>query len=1069
MDARYINAGAGSGKTYTLTHMLADRLVPGGKETVESSRIILTTFTKAAAADFVRKAREVLVNEKNRLDKAAELDSALIGTVHSVCERFVRKYWYRLGLVLPLNVISEGDKKLYVSRTAENVASDGDVKYFTEIAQKYDMDPDFWKDYLMRIVELKYHFGVEGFADSCKVSCDDIAAVFTEDASGMEAHLDSFLRIMVSTIKAENLLNEAQGKKLTLVKEQKEAEVLLNGASLYKKAAKVYDWAAKGSGMTKGFWKKTFAESTYSTVLDAARRILLSKDAGDEWQECVRKLFELATEWEKEYREFKKENRLLDFDDQEQLFIRILYEDGFADVREDIGKSYDIMMVDEFQDSNPVQIKIFRKLMELVKETVFVGDGKQAIFGFRGTESSLVDEFIKEIADDKKESLKRSFRSRPELVEAANHVFCKAFSGIEPLEVFPDDPEKPYDGISLKAVRPVRNDLGPALQMWMAPLKSERSDRCDYVAVGRKIQDVVKSGTKVIRGKDKEGKEIVSPIQYRDIAILLRNGSYMGEVARAFREAGVPVSVQEKEFIGWAEVQLILSLIRYVMDAGDKCAKADVLHLMCGLPTGDIVIDTVSNPEMKDIDPLFKRLDEIRSRVSVLSVSEIVESLALELDLYGNTAGWGLSRTRTRNIGFMSGLARQYESQCTGMNAAPTLAGYLAFISDYKPEGHPVDRTNTVKILTYHSAKGLEWPMVILDELDSLDTGDQEIIKKEYCGVRHYRKEGGVLLHVFPQVLSKKASKDFYAKTPDLPAPVLCKLAGTKFFAYVQKRKVDEERRLLYVGFTRARDYLVTLGNSKSKFSWPLLCKAGCLIDEAFVWHPRYLFNLVELPSTEISEESEVQSLKPWSFPEKKPSSDKYISPSKAGHQVPEKVTLSEKFVGAAMEENIPKGQSDICGTCIHRIFAAFDPDGDRREMVEMAARIIDGMGLNEAFPSPESVIESASQFFGFMREEYGPGTPLHEYPFLLRNGDGTIVRGEMDLVWELPGGKCVLVDYKSYHENEDFEDPSARDKYYGYAPQLKYYKDTLEKGEYTVLDVLIYYFVQGRVIRFEF
>lgn len=1069
MDAKYINAGAGSGKTHTLTHMLAARLVPGGKETLESSRIILTTFTKAAAADFVRKAREVLVNEYNSLDKAAELDSALIRTVHSVCERFVRKYWYRLGLVLPLNVISEGDKNLYVSRTAENVASDGDVKYFTEMARKYEMDPDFWKEYLKSIVELKYHFGVDGFADSCKVSCEDIAALFKADAFGMEAHLDAFLQVMVSAIKAENVKKESLGQKPTLLDELKEAEVLLNGASLYKKAAKVYGWASEGSKKTRGFWNKTFASSTYATVLDAAERILLSEEAGVEWQECIRKLFDLAAKWENEYREFKKENRLLDFDDQEQLFIRILYEDGFADVREDIRKSYDIMMVDEFQDSNPVQIKIFRKLMELVKETVFVGDRKQAIFGFRGTESSLVDEFIDGIADDRKESLKRSFRSRPELVEAANHVFCKAFLKIEPEEVYPDDPEKPYDGISLKPVRPVRKELGPALQLWMAPLKSERSDRCDYVTVGRKIREVVESGTKIVSGKNKEGEEIVSPIQYRDIAILLRGGSYMGDVARAFREAGVPVSVQEKDFIGWAEVQLILSLIRYVMDADDACAKADILHLMRGWSTRDIVADAVSGLKTED-DGLFERLDGIRSRVSVLSVSEIVESLALELDLYGNTSGWGISKTRMRNIGFMCGLARQYESQCTGINATPSLAGYVAFISNYKPEGHPVDRTNSVKILTYHSAKGLEWPMVILDELDSLDTGDQEIFKKEYSGVRQYRKEGRVLLHVFPQVLSKKASKDYFSKAPDLPAPLLCRLAETDFFAYVKKRKVDEERRLLYVGFTRARDYLVSLGNSKSKFTWPLLCNAGCqTCDGDFIWHPDYLFDTMELTSSEISGETEVRTLEPWSFPKKKTFSDKYVSPSKAGHQAPARVILSEKFLGDRMEENIPKDQSDICGTCIHRIFAAFDPDVDRKEMEEMAARIIAGMGLNEAFPSPESVIGSAAQFFKFMREEYGPGTPWHEYPFLLRTGDGTIVRGEMDLVWELPGRKCVLVDYKSYHENENFEDPSAKDKYYGYAPQLKYYKDTLEAGEYTVLDVLIYYFVQGRVIRFEF
>ena len=603
MEAKYINAGAGSGKTHKLTHLLADKLVPEDKDVkpVEASRVILTTFTKAAAADFVRKAREVLVNEKHSLSKAAELDSALIGTVHSVCERFVQKYWYRLGLTLPLNVISQADKDLFVSRTAETVASDVDVKYFTKFARDYDMDPDFWKDYLKRIVELKYHFGVDGFKDSCEASCADIAALFTEDASLAESVLDGFLKTMDSSIGEWNRRREANGKPSQLLKEQKEAKALLAGESLYKKAAKVYEWAVEGSKKGKGFWSDTFDAGTYSHVKTEAEHVLLSKVAGDEWQECVRKLFGLAGRWEAEYRDFKKENRLMDFDDQEQLFTRILYDDGFEDVRKDIGNSYDIMMVDEFQDSNPVQIKIFRKLMELVDETVFVGDRKQAIFGFRGTESSLVDEFIKGIAEDRQESLKRSFRSRPELVDTANDVFCGVF-GVKKEDVYPDDPGKLYDTVSLKAVRPSRTDQGPALQMWMAPLKSERSERCDYVAVGRKIREIVDSGTcLVVREKDKEGKETVSPIQYRDIAILLRNGYCIGEIVQAFREAGVPVSIQEKEFIGWAEVQLILSLLRYVMNAGDKCAKADILRLVEGMDTVEIIRDQASGRQTEAV------------------------------------------------------------------------------------------------------------------------------------------------------------------------------------------------------------------------------------------------------------------------------------------------------------------------------------------------------------------------------------------------------------------------------------------------------------------------------------
>ena len=107
----YISAGAGSGKTYTLTHLLAEHIAgmrknKDGKwepcEQVEPEKVILTTYTKKAAAEFREKAKSVLYEEgrKNPMlyEAAARLEQASIGTVHAVANSFVQKYWYYLGL-----------------------------------------------------------------------------------------------------------------------------------------------------------------------------------------------------------------------------------------------------------------------------------------------------------------------------------------------------------------------------------------------------------------------------------------------------------------------------------------------------------------------------------------------------------------------------------------------------------------------------------------------------------------------------------------------------------------------------------------------------------------------------------------------------------------------------------------------------------------------------------------------------------------------------------------------------------------------------------------------------------
>lgn len=1104
MSTKYIPAGAGSGKTYKLTHDLA-KMLTREDDPVEASRIILTTFTKSAAADFMRRAREVLIKEGHEA-KAAELDGALIGTVHSICERFIKRYWYRLDLNLPLNIMSDADKRLFISRTTENVASDDDIKFFSSFAQEFEMDSDFWKECLESIIDKRYSFDVKDLYESCRLSCEDIDKVFSGkkddckaiyDEDGNDQVFTPFLKRQLAVVATEDTTKEK--------KYLEQVNKALKG-SVFRKARIIYDNVKVDKKdqkyiFTQKIWKQMGEEQDFlQRILDLASSYLVSFEVGARMKECVRKLFGLAESWEEVYKQFKVENRLLDYNDLEQMFLRILDEDEFEDVRQDIRDSYRVMMVDEFQDSNPVQIRIFKKMKELVgapegnddgspvfREVEFVGDWKQAIYGFRGTESSLVDDFIKEIKDQ--QPLKESYRSRKDLVRAANEIFCNAFGRDQ-------DDCAPYDGVSLSETRKEPEGMGPALQHWNSPEPPKNSVKNNYAAVGKRIHDLVESKTCiVVREKDDDGKEIPVPIDYGDIAILLRNGSAISEVADAFQKAHIPVSILESDFITQAEVQLILSLVRYVFNEEDKGAMADILHLIHGMASEDVISGSVTGQWSKDVTSFFEKLKAIRSRVSVLSVSEIVESLVLELGLYTNAAGWGLSDTRVRNIGFVCALATEYENQCSNINVSPTLPGFISYVSEYKPEKRLVDKTNTVKVLTYHNAKGLDWPMVILDELDSFKTDDQTVIKKGYKGVHNFKGDNDeVLLHLFPRILYKKSPGDAFNTEQSLPDIIVNGIKATDLFDYVKKRRVEEETRLLYVGFTRAKDYLVTLGNPRSMYTWLTNCGAGvkdpALGDEGYtLWHCKYPSAFFDITEPEESDTQEDRMLRAWEVPERVNDGDKYKSPSRHDDKASSSdskpsANLSEVFRGEKMVQHISGEESEAegsgtdnkstrCGTCIHHIFAAFDPDGKREEMEEMAGRIIEGMGLTAEFPSPESVIDSAGQLFSWLKQRYGDGTPLHELPVVLKQEDGSITRGDMDLVWKLPGKKCILVDYKSFHASEDLGAVKAHAEKHGYPEQLKAYKKTLESGtgpdRCEVTDVLVYYFVLGKVVRFEF
>ncbi len=164
----------------------------------------------------------------------------------------------------------------------------------------------------------------------------------------------------------------------------------------------------------------------------AAARHLGHPRLRDELHQLIRLMFDIASRGLEAYQSLKRERGLLDFVDQEVHALELLCR---PDVREVLKEQLDLVLVDEFQDTSPLQLAIFLKLAELAGQSVWVGDPKQAIFGFRGTDPALMDAAIESLASPSRdpdlvaaavdavagrspvETLSTSFRSRPHLVE----------------------------------------------------------------------------------------------------------------------------------------------------------------------------------------------------------------------------------------------------------------------------------------------------------------------------------------------------------------------------------------------------------------------------------------------------------------------------------------------------------------------------------------------------------------------------------------------------------------------------------------------------------------------------
>lgn len=1104
-NVTYINAGAGSGKTFTLTQKLAEEL---SNTKVTPSQVILTTFTELAAAEFREKAREQIL-ASNKLETAAQIDGAVIGTVHSMAFHFIRKFWYLLDYGADIQPISERDDDFYMSQSLARIVQERDksgnleqgqhLQNFKDFRDHFNiMDgsrPDhlFWQPILRSVVEKMEYYEVDDVQESIDESIQTLQAVFIGPA------LDQNLKdAIVDYLKKYNHLLAGETSK-TADDQSKEIVNLLNnfdfnsvtGLEMVKKPIK----AKSINSLCPGY--EDFTNKVNGIPTSVSHLVTL--------EAFVRSIFELAAVWRNDFKTYKQINHIVSYNDMEQLFLKLITEED--EVKDYIKEHYRLVMVDEFQDSNPIQLKIFNQLSELVGanedgRSYWVGDPKQSIYGFRGADTELINEVSKQkqfkFYDDDKphvepdgfgtRRLTHSWRSRAKLVGLVNETFLEPFKAdkieerlitLEPQ--FPiDDPDVTYN----------------PLVHWECT-ESNKGNAAE--ALAEKVKELLASGLNVHH--DKLDKPI-SGIKACDVAILCRKNTDAKDIVKALRKIGVPVSEPEDAIMQRVEVQLVVTLLQYMQNPTNKHVRADLLRLLKGKKTEEILIGRLdylqklkkANPgiteeELKKKDEwlndndLFKKLEALTERFQHLSIPEMVDGLIYECDIPALADSWGDGDIRRQNLSTLRQLATDYDQRCLQMGLGASVTGFIYFLNSNEPDKSPDNHSNTVKVLTYHGSKGLEWSTVILSSLNNNALDDSECIKKSFMKVLEvdkgttsgdpFHKE--YYLHFFPYILKNHS----YTSKP--AEGLVENIKGLQLYTDIQKKVKSEERRLMYVGMTRAKDRLITFGQGgpSKKDGTP----SSTQINE-FNWlkniginnpTPHNVWDNTSYPH-EYEEIVKPVAAATATAPAKwqnvvKPDqhtslNKRYLSPSKIENfNGPNYINFEVwKDGGQRMST---KGWDDdyaTIGSCIHDFFAVFKP-GDDTFNEAMAQRVIDGYGLKHKLTSSiGDIIQSAEWLYEQLRKEFPQTAPddcvKREVPFQLTM-EGQTLRGEMDLLWfytDEEGQHCILIDYKSF-PGVDYT--AHTQKHYA---QLSAYAHALREAGIDVTHTLLYYPV-GRVV----
>ena len=1017
----FISAGAGSGKTYSLTQKLEELLSNGD---VTPAGVIATTFTKLAAGELKERVRGALI-EAGQLGVANQMEQALIGTVNSVCGELLRRFAFEAGMPPDQQVLEE---------------KQGDVLFYQAMERALATDKLLIRQmnaacHRLQIVnqrqQLNWRSEVKKIADAARAnnqSADAIRALGKASADTLLAHFpkaskrDLDRQILNAIEEAmEGIDTSVDGTKVT-----REYLSLVTGirAGLYKERATWPEWISLSKKMP-GAKSKTYAEPIADIAAEYEKHPGLHRDI----RFFAEQVFKIAAASLSAYQQLKTHKGLIDFVDQEQRLYHLL---DHPTVQNTLREELQLLMVDEFQDTSPIQLALFLKLSQLAKQVIWVGDIKQSIYGFRGSDPTLMSAVVQRVTEEgnEPEILENSWRSTPELVAYINNLFTPAFAEtLQPKQV------------SLEPARDSFSDE-PAVELWRLA-GSRKSERARALASA--LRDTMMNGRTVI---DKESKEVRRAC-YSDIAVLCRTHTNLNALASALSDARLPIRYKRPGLLATPEGCLAMACLRRLIDPADTLASAEIMTLTdCENPEAWIAerMDFLQDPDTRSGQWLENEaqgpvaaLKAQRDRLPFLTPVEVLRSAIDAGNVRESVYRWGPSEQRSQhrlnNLAALLSHAEDYMKQCTVQNQPATAAGLVLWLYQMADAEEDTQATggaeNAIQLVTHHGAKGLEWPIVVAMDLNA-------DLKPRIWGLSVLPSPTEISLE---DPLANRTLRYWPAFTGSQRAkiPMLDRIAESAEGQQAMAQEVQESKRLLYVSLTRPRDSLIiTMDGKKNDGEWMNTLGADWMLPEG---------DTLALPDGTVipTRQLELAASDTDTIPPKyKPTwltTDTWAVEKLPLRLSPSSIEASTKaHIGEIIELGGRlqiEGDYDptTLGSALHAVIAT------TLLGQENTARVLRDHGMEKTL-SVEAANESAGRLLTVINERFNPVRLHTEYPVHYTNEKDQIISGWIDLLIETDAG-FILIDHKaSPRAKSEWEEIAL-----GYSGQLGAYATGVEKA----------------------
>jgi ATP-dependent exoDNAse (exonuclease V) beta subunit len=780
----FISAGAGSGKTRVLTERFV-RAVLGAPPYVRSASdsLLTITYTEKAAGELSERIRTTLL-ARGCAAEAREVGDAWISTIHGMCSRIVRRYAFAAGIDPGFAVLDEVEATALEMRVLDAVVSEATAADPEALALFDAWDYD-------TVVRAARH--IRASVRALGLDTDDIARLTDADIGRVLARTHASFAGLREEIAA---LGDRPAVFKNAERARTSAETL--GAAL--KAGPPYDADALDCGTQKLGWRRDCRIDGLDPLVEAARALAGEvHDAVNQLRAGVHEeaFLRLLGTYAERFEAAKRVRGALDFEDLQVVTARLL--EAHPEIAAELRAGFRMVMIDEFQDTNALQLGIINRLS--LGNLCTVGDESQSIYSFRHADVEVFRARARDVTE--RHELDTNYRVEPSLLAGLTALFGHpALLGPGSMRLRPPGSAPPRAPWPSTEPRLQTSFLvsGAGTQV-MPPLEAEAECIADHVA------GLVSSG-----------------VGAGDIAVLLRavRGGRAAAVERALAGRGIPATLSAGgEFFECPEVgeaRTLLAVIDNVLDDAALVAllagrfvglgadalfalrtRADALAVDAGQTRSrpylwSAVTDPPADLSAADasvLANLVSTIHDARRRRGLRPLAEtlIEPLLALDADLTLFASGPEGPR-RWSNIRKLARLAEEYESATGG-----DVTGFLAYLDERAlysvGEGEATLDTGlgAVRIMSIHAAKGLEFPAVIVGGLGSPQPQHPILVG---------RRDGRPLLAMKLPVDGGRESTTAWSSAADALAAA----------------EAAETKRLLYVAFTRAEESLAVVAST---------------------------------------------------------------------------------------------------------------------------------------------------------------------------------------------------------------------------------------------------------------